>query len=90
MFQPKAWGPAPGAMTLQIYSVATGKLLRAWTGPTPNPQSSGVQTFGEGLYLDPNTTLSWTAERTEPGLRLRPGAHHRHHRPAPRCDEPGA
>jgi hypothetical protein len=61
MFQPKAWGPAPGAMTLQIYSVATGRLLHAWAGPAPNPQSPGVQTFGEGLYLDPDTTLSWTA-----------------------------
>jgi hypothetical protein len=61
MFQPQAWGPAPGGMTLQVYSVATGKLLRAWAGPAPDPHSTGVQTFGEALYLDPNTTLSWTA-----------------------------
>ena len=61
MFQPQAWGPAPGKITLQIYSVATGKLVHAWVGPTPDPHSTGVQTFGEGLYLDPNTTLSWTA-----------------------------
>jgi hypothetical protein len=59
MFQPDAMGPAPGPVTLRIYSVATGKVLHTWTGPTPNPQGLGVLTFGVHLYVDNNTTLSW-------------------------------
>jgi hypothetical protein len=59
MFQPDAMGPAPGPVTLRIYSVATGKVLHTWTGPTPNPRGLGVLTFGVYLYVDNNTTLSW-------------------------------
>jgi hypothetical protein len=59
MFQPDMMGPAPGPVTLRIYSIATGKVLHTWTGPTPNPQSLGVLTFGQDLYVDSDTTLSW-------------------------------
>jgi len=59
MFQPDMMGPAPGPVTLRIYSVATGKVLHTWTGPTPNPQGLGVLVFDLNLYVDSNTTLSW-------------------------------
>jgi hypothetical protein len=61
MFQPAAMGPAPGPVTLRIYSVPTGALLRTWTGPTPAASGPGVLTFGGMLYRDSNTTLHWTA-----------------------------
>jgi hypothetical protein len=62
LYQPNAWGPAPGPVTLRIYSVATGAVVHTWVGPTPNPNQSGVYLFGQYLYLDDNATLSWTAD----------------------------
>ena len=62
MYQPSAMGPAPGPVTLRIYSVATGKVVHTWVGPTPNPHGLGVYLFGQYLYLDDNGTLSWTSD----------------------------
>jgi hypothetical protein len=61
MYQPDAWGPAPGSVTLRIFSVATGKVVHTWVGPKPNPKGPGDYIFGQSLYLDDNATLSWTA-----------------------------
>jgi hypothetical protein len=62
MYQPNAMGPAPGPVTLRIYSVATGKVVHTWAGPTPNPNGLGVYLFGQYLHLDDNATLSWTSD----------------------------
>ena len=62
MYQPDAMGPAPGPVTLRIYSVATGKVVHTWVGPTPNPNGLGDYLFGQYLYLDDNATLSWTSD----------------------------
>ena len=62
MYQPNAWGPAPGPVTLRIYSVATGTVVHTWVGPTPDPRGPGDYLFGQYLYLDDNATLSWTAD----------------------------
>jgi hypothetical protein len=48
------WGPD----LLRTYSVATGALLRTWTGPRVNSMSLVA---GTGLDADPNAALSWTA-----------------------------
>jgi hypothetical protein len=45
-----------GPELLRIYSVATGALLRTWTGPPSN------LTWGAYLGRDNNTTLSWLAD----------------------------
>lgn len=62
MDQPDASGPAPGPVTLRIYSVATGRVVHTWVGPVPDPAEAGVYTFGQYLYLDDNATLSWSAD----------------------------
>jgi hypothetical protein len=62
MYQPNAWGPAPGPVTLRVYLVGTGKVVHTWVGPTPNPSGLGDYLFGQYLYLDDNATLSWTSD----------------------------
>jgi hypothetical protein len=62
MYQPNAWGPAPGPVTLRIYSMATGKTVHTWVGPAPSPSGPGDYLFGQYLYLDDNATLSWASD----------------------------
>jgi hypothetical protein len=45
-----------GPETLRVYSVATGALVRTWTGP---PSSSG---YGFDIGTSDNTTLFWLAD----------------------------
>jgi len=46
--------------TLRVYSVATGAVLRTWTTP---PGAEVIQPAG-GYGGDPNSSLSWTSNRT--------------------------
>jgi hypothetical protein len=58
-FETPGWGISPtGSMTLRVYSVRTGAVLRSWTAP-----------YGKGRYLfppaaagfaDDNLSLAWT------------------------------
>ena len=56
MLEPNTTMTTSGSETLRIYSVATGALLRTWTGPPSNV------TYGAYLGRDNNTTLSWLAD----------------------------
>jgi hypothetical protein len=50
-----------GPFTLGIYSVATGAVVRSWTGTDP---AHGSYAYGGGNGLpDPNTTLTWTSDQ---------------------------
>ena len=51
--------PYSGPFTLGIYSVATGKAVRSWTGTDPYHGSYG---YGSNGLPDPNTTLTWTSD----------------------------
>ena len=59
-FQAPGWGISPtGSMTLRVYSVRTGAVLRSWTAP-----------YGKDRYLfppaagfaDDNLSLAWTGD----------------------------
>ena len=61
-FQTPGWGISPtGSMTLRVYSVGTGAVLRSWTAP-----------YGKDRYLfppaagfaDDNRSLAWTGDGT--------------------------
>jgi len=61
-FQTPGWGISPtGSMTLRVYSVRTGAVLRSWTAP-----------YGKDRYLvppaagfaDDNLSLAWTGDGT--------------------------
>jgi hypothetical protein len=52
--------PYSGPFTLAIYSVATGAVLRSWTGSNP---SHGSLAYGSSNGLpDSNTLLTWTSD----------------------------
>jgi hypothetical protein len=60
--QTPGWGISPtGSMTLRVYSVRTGAILRSWTAP-----------YGKDRYLfppaagfaDENLSLAWTGDGT--------------------------
>jgi hypothetical protein len=51
--------PYNGLFTLGIYSVATGAVLRSWTGDDPHHGSYG---YGGNGLPDPNANLSWTSD----------------------------
>ncbi|WP_300612803.1 hypothetical protein [Trebonia sp.] len=64
MFQESGAEALP--VRLWIYSVATGKLLRAWTAPVVvSPMDGGALVFGQNFIFDDNTILSWTADGRE-------------------------
>ena len=48
------YGPPSVPWVLRLYSVTTGKLLRAWSTSSPS-----VDGGGPGLYYDNNTDLTW-------------------------------
>jgi hypothetical protein len=61
-FQTPGWGISPtGSMTLRVYSVRTGAVVRSWTAP-----------YGKDRYLfppaagfaDDNRSLAWTGDGT--------------------------
>jgi hypothetical protein len=52
--------PYDGLFTLGIYSVATGAVLRSWTGDDPH---HGSYAYGSSDGLpDPNANLTWTSD----------------------------
>ena len=51
--------PYSGPFTLAIYSVATGAVLRSWTGTNP---SHGSLAYGSDGLPDSNNLLSWTSD----------------------------
>jgi hypothetical protein len=51
--------PYSGPFTLAVYSVATGAVLRSWTGTDPY---HGSYAYGSNGLPDPDATLSWTAD----------------------------
>jgi hypothetical protein len=51
--------PYSGSFTLAIYSVATGAVLRTWTGTDPYHGSYG---YGSNDVPDPNDNVTWTAD----------------------------
>ncbi len=51
--------PYNGPFTLGIYSVATGAVLRSWTGSNPSHGSYG---YGGNGLPDPNANLTWTSD----------------------------
>jgi hypothetical protein len=51
--------------TLRVYSVATGAVLRTWTTPPGEEVIEGAGGYGG----DPNSSLSWTSNRTLAFLR---------------------
>jgi hypothetical protein len=51
--------PYSGPFILGIYSVATGAVLRTWTGTDPYRGSYG---YGSDASPDPNTNLTWTSD----------------------------
>jgi hypothetical protein len=51
--------PYSGPFTLGIYSVATGAVLRSWTGTDPDHGSYG---YGSDGVPDPNSNLTWTSD----------------------------
>jgi hypothetical protein len=51
--------PYSGSFTLGIYSVATGAVLRSWTGANP---SHGSLAYGSDGLPDSNTLLTWTSD----------------------------
>jgi hypothetical protein len=50
--------PYSGPFTLAVYSVATGTVLRSWTGTDPYHGSYG---YGSNGLPDPNANLTWTS-----------------------------
>lgn len=56
VLEPNTTMTTSGSEALRIYSVATGALLRTWTGPPSNV------TWGAYLGRDNNTTLFWLAD----------------------------
>jgi hypothetical protein len=51
--------PYNGLFTLGIYSVATGEVLRSWTGDDRHHGSYG---YGGNGLPDPNANLTWTSD----------------------------
>jgi hypothetical protein len=51
--------PYSGPFTLAIYSVATGAVLRSWTGSNP---SHGSLAYGSDGLPDSNNLLTWTSD----------------------------
>ena len=51
--------PYSGPFTLAIYSVATGAVLRSWTGTDPYHGSYG---YGSDGLPDPDGNLTWTSD----------------------------
>ena len=51
--------PYDGLFTLGIYSVATGAVLRSWTGDDPHHGSYG---YGSDGLPDPTANLTWTSD----------------------------
>ena len=51
--------PFDGPFTLRVYSVATGAVLRSWTGANPSKGSYG---YGGNGLPDPNANLTWTSD----------------------------
>jgi hypothetical protein len=51
--------PYSGPFTLAIYSVATGAVLRSWTGTNP---SHGSLAYGSNDLPDSNDLLTWTSD----------------------------
>jgi hypothetical protein len=71
--------PYNGLFTLGIYSVATGAVLRSWTGDDPH---HGSYAFASDGLPDPNANLTWTSDgqhlafaysnsQSPPGVQLR-------------------
>jgi hypothetical protein len=50
--------PYSGPFTLAVYSVATGAVLRSWTGANPSHGSLG---YGSNELPDSNNLLTWTS-----------------------------
>jgi hypothetical protein len=50
--------PYSGPFTLAVYSVATGAVLRSWTGANPSHGSLG---YGSNDLPDSNNLLTWTS-----------------------------
>jgi hypothetical protein len=57
--------PYTGPFVLRTYSVATGKLLRAWTGRDPR---HGSYASADDRPVDSNSTLSWTTDGQQVGF----------------------
>lgn len=51
--------PYNGLFTLAIYSVATGEVLRSWTG---DDRHHGSYAYGGNGLPDPNANLTWTSD----------------------------
>ena len=51
--------PYNGLFTLGVYSVATGAVLRSWTGDDPHHGSYG---YGSDGLPDPNVNVTWTSD----------------------------
>jgi hypothetical protein len=51
--------PYAGPFTLAMYSVATGAVLRSWTGSNP---SHGSLAYGSDGLPDSNNLLTWTSD----------------------------
>ena len=51
--------PYNGRFTLGIYSVATGEVLRSWTG---DDRHHGSYAYGGNTLPDPNANLTWTSD----------------------------
>jgi hypothetical protein len=51
--------PYNGLFTLRIFSVATGEVLRSWTG---DDRHHGSYAYGGNGLPDPNANLTWTSD----------------------------